>query len=78
MFVTKGERYTAARNLKDCKKYYGEESSFVRLHRCCLINTKYIKTYSKGEPFIIEMINENVFEVPRRKKADVLDKLRAK
>jgi two-component system LytT family response regulator len=78
VFVTTGERYTTARNLKDYEEYFGEESSFVRVHRSCLINTKHIKTYSKGEPFIIELVNEKAFEVPRRKKAEVLDKLKAK
>lgn len=78
VFVITGERYTTTRSLKDYEEYFGEESSFVRVHRSCLMNSKHIKTYSKGDPFIIELVNEKVFEVPRRKKAEVLDKLRAK
>lgn len=72
-----GDRYTTARNLKDYEEYFGEQSDFVRVHRSCYINSKHIKEYNKGEPFIIEMINGQSFEVPRRKKPEVLERLKA-
>ena len=74
--TVKGERYTIARNLKDFEEYFGEQCDFVRVHRSCFINAKHIKEYNKGEPFIIEMIDGKTFEVPRRKKPEVLERLR--
>lgn len=76
VFVTSGERYTTARNLKDFEEYFGDQSGFVRIHRSCFINTTHIKEYNKGEPFIIKMINGQSFEVARRKKPEVLEKLK--
>jgi two-component system LytT family response regulator len=74
--LSTNERYTTAKYLKDFEDYFGEESSFVRIHKSCLINTKYIKAYSKGEPCIIEMTDGKNFEVARRKKQEVLEKLK--
>lgn len=76
VFVISGERYTTARNLKDFEDYFGEQSGFVRVHRSCYLNVKHIKEYNKGEPFIIQMINGQSFEVARRKKPEVLEKLK--
>lgn len=70
-----GERFSTARVLKDFEDYLGPESSFIRISKSYLINVSYIKSYSKGEPLMVEMVNGTVFEVPRRKKSEILDKL---
>ena len=70
------ERYTISKYLKDFEDYFGENSDFVRTHKNSLINIKHIKEYSKGEPCFIEMINGKVFEVARRKKQEVLGRLK--
>jgi two-component system LytT family response regulator len=70
------ERFSTAKILKDFEDYFGENSPFVRVNKSFLANTSYIKSYSKGEPFMIELAGGTVFEVPRRKKAEVLEKLR--
>ena len=71
-----GERFTLAKYVKDFEEYFGEESDFIRIHKSYLVNTKHIKEYSKGEPFMIGMSNGRTFEVSRRKKPEVLDKLK--
>lgn len=49
---------------------------FVRISKSHIINASYIKNYFKGEPFIIQMTNDETFEVARRKKPEVLMKLK--
>lgn len=74
--VTKHEHYTLAKYVKDFEDYFGKDTDFVRIHKSYLINTQHIKEYSKGEPFIITMSNGKSFEVARRKKPEVLERLR--
>lgn len=71
-----GERFTTARNLRDFELYFGSESSFARINKSLMINTKMIVKYSKGEPCMIEMVNNEIFEVSRRRKPQVLEKLK--
>jgi len=73
---TANDKYTIAKFLKDFEEYFGENSDFVRIHKSCLINVRHIKNYSKGEPCFIEMIDGITFEVARRKKQEVLERLR--
>lgn len=71
------ERFTLAKYVKDFEEYFGEDSGFIRVHKSYLINVNHIKEYSKGDPFIIVMSNGESIEVSRRKKPEVLEKLRA-
>ena len=68
------ERFTTAKNLRDFEDYFGN-SSFIRISKSQMINANKILQYSKGEPFIIEMVNGEVFEVARRRKPEVLAKI---
>ena len=74
----KGERFTTSKYLKDFEDYFGEDTTFVRISKSILINTEQIMEYSKGEPCMITMVNNEQFEVSRRKKAEVLAVLRGK
>jgi two-component system LytT family response regulator len=76
LYLASNEHYTSARCLKDFEDYLGERSSFVRISQSILVNTIYIKEYSKGDLCIISMKTGKTFEVPRRKKAEILGKLR--
>lgn len=71
-----GETFTMAKYLKDFEDYFGEKSYFIRISKTYMINTRFIKEYSKGDPFIIKMMGNQTFEVSRRKKPDVLLKLK--
>jgi two-component system LytT family response regulator len=70
------EMYTTAKNLKDFEEYFECTNNFVRIAKDFVINIRHIKNYSKGEPCIIEMANGKIFEVARRKKTEVLEKLK--
>ena len=75
IFTNDGQHFTTAKVLKDFEDYLGQESPFIRINKSVLANALYIKSYSKGEPLIIEMIGNAVFEIPRRKKAEILERL---
>ncbi len=71
-----GEIFTIAKLLKDFEEMFFDNHDFVRIHKSCMINVKNIKEYTKGEPCIIEMRDGKQFEVSRRKKQEVLEKLK--
>jgi len=70
------QRFTLAKYIKDFEEYLGETHNFMRIHKSCLLNLKHIVKYSKGEPCMIEMSNGQSFEVSRRKKQEVLERLK--
>lgn len=70
------EHYMLSKYLKDMEGYFGENSFFVRINKSVLLNTQYITRYTKGEPYIIQMCDGKDFEVSRRKKHEVLQKLK--
>ncbi len=70
------ENYTIAKLLKDFEEMFSNSCDFVRIHKSCMINVKHIREYTKGEPCVIEMQDGRQFEVSRRKKQEVLEKLR--
>jgi two-component system LytT family response regulator len=74
--MSNGENYTTARNLKEFEEYFQGTENFVRIAKDLMINIRHIKNYSKGEPCIIEMVNGKTFDVARRKKTEVLGKLK--
>lgn len=72
------DRFITTRRLIDFEEYFDEaDSAFVRISRRHIINTRKIVKYSKGDPCIIEMSNEETFEVSRRRKTEVLNKLKS-
>jgi two-component system, LytTR family, response regulator len=73
-----GKRFITPKYLKDFEEYLGSDTDLVRIHKSCMINVRHIKEYSKGEPCIIEMTDGKTFEVARRKKVEILDRLKDK
>lgn len=71
-----GDQYLIAKYVKEFEEYLGETSELVRIHKGCMINVRYIKEYSKGDPCIIEMNNGRTFEVARRKKVEILERVK--
>lgn len=74
--TSNNESYITSKYLKDFEDYFGQHSVFVRINKSILLNTKYIERYTKGEPCIIEMSNGQNFEVSRRKKQEVLERIK--
>ena len=67
--------YTSSKDLKLFDGMFKVLGNFIRINKSVIINTNYIKSYSKGEICILEMSNGNQFEVSRRKKGEVLNRL---
>jgi two-component system LytT family response regulator len=69
-------RYISNKDLKLFDEMLENIGSFIRVNRSVVINAKCIKSYTKGDNFNIEMIDGSEFEVSRRKKTEVLSKLK--
>ena len=67
--------YTSSKRLNLFEGMLKVLGNFIRINKSVIINTNYIKSYSKGEMCILEMRNGKQFEVSRRKKVEVLSKL---
>lgn len=72
------EKYVSSKNLKEFEEMLCNYGNFVRAHRKYIINTEYIESYTKGDPFYIKLSNGMKIEASRRKKQDVLNRLRNK
>jgi two-component system LytT family response regulator len=70
-----GEHYMMIKILKEFEDFLEEYPSFIRVHKSFIINTAFIHDYSKGKPCILAMKGGRTFEVARRKKQEVLEKI---
>lgn len=75
MTTVSGTAYTLSRTLKELEDYLGSQSPFVRISRSTMVSCLHIAKYSKGFPCMITMNNGKVYEVARRKKPSVIEKL---
>lgn len=76
LIMNSNETLIMTRNLKDFEDYFGVKSGFIRISKTYMINAAYIREYSKGDPFIITLTDNQSFEVSRRKKPEVLTRLK--
>jgi two-component system LytT family response regulator len=70
------KNYFSSKDLKLFEAILQESGNFIRISRSVIVNVDCIKSYTKGDICDIELNNGCVYEVPRRKKAEVLSKLR--
>ncbi|MCD6066527.1 MAG: two component transcriptional regulator, LytTR family [Bacteroidetes bacterium] len=71
-----GDRFTIAKYLKDFEEYLGDRSPLLRIHKRWMINVHHIKGYSIGDPCVVEMLNGKKFEIARRKKVEILERIK--
>lgn len=76
LFTEAGEKYTSAKTLKDFESFFGEHHAFIRINKSMMINVKYVLEYTKTDPCIITLTNKITVEASRRKKQEVMEKLR--
>jgi two-component system LytT family response regulator len=74
--LTNKAHYYSSKDLVRFEKLFEGMLNFLRISKSVIINVHVIKTYTKGDPFLIELSNNQVFEVARRRKAAVLSGLR--
>jgi two-component system, LytTR family, response regulator len=67
--------YHSSKGIKQFEDLLILNSTFIRINKSVIINISYIKAYSKGETCFLEMVNGLSYEVSRRKKTEVLNKI---
>ncbi len=71
-----GSQYVMAKNLKEFEDYFSENGPFVRISKSVMLNLNFLKSYTKGETCIIEMKSGKSYEVSRRRKQEIIQKIR--
>jgi two-component system LytT family response regulator len=77
IYLINKEKIVTTRILKDLEEILENSKSFLRINKSCLVNLNCIKTYSKKEPFSVGLIDGKEFEISRRKRKEVIDKIEA-
>jgi two-component system LytT family response regulator len=74
--TTGNERFTPARLLKDFEEYLAEHDNFIRINKSVIVNLDHLTEYSKGEPCFIYMKNGKEYEISRRKKTEMAERMK--
>lgn len=78
IFTEKKECYSIGFNIGKCLELLNNANYFLQLRKDIIINTMFLRSYTKGEPCFVQLKTGEEFEVSRRKKKEVLDSLKAK
>jgi len=68
--------YFSSKDLKLFESILEPAGNFIRINKSVIININFIKSYSKGDVCLLEMNNGISHEVSRRKKTEVLNKVK--
>lgn len=71
-----GSHYLSTKNLAQFETVLAETKNFIRLNKSVIINTNDLRSYSKGEICNIDMNSGHTFEVSRRRKSEILKKIK--
>jgi two-component system LytT family response regulator len=74
--TVKGEQYVISKTLKEFEEFLADNALIVRISKSTIVNINSIKTFTKQEPCYIEMRNGRTFEISRRKRQEVIEKLK--
>lgn len=69
------QHYYSSKELKLFDQVFEKFGGFIRISKSHIINSYYIKSYSKRDICVIEMINGSEFQVSRRKKSEIIHKI---
>jgi two-component system, LytTR family, response regulator len=76
IYTTEGQRFTPARVLKEFEEFLSDQSCFLRINKSVIVNLDYVTEYSKGEPCILHLSNGKEYEIGRRKKAEMMERIK--
>lgn len=76
-FTLQSEEYISAKKLAEFEFIINRFPNFIHINRGTYINMNSIKSYSKGSDCFIVLKNGTVFDISRRKKAEILAVLSA-
>jgi two-component system, LytTR family, response regulator len=72
LFVLEGkEKILVSRTLKEYEELLGD-FDFLRVHQSHLINAAHVKRYIKGSGGYVQLTDDSIIEVSRRKKDELL------
>lgn len=74
--LVNNDHYFSSRDLKLFEDILGDSGNFARISKNTVINLDLMRSYQKGEVCIIKMVNGTEFEVSRRKKTEILRKIK--
>jgi len=70
-----GEQFLSPKILKKYDELMEPQGGFMRINKSVLINLNFIKSYSKSSPCFITLKNNTEFQISRRKKTEIIEKL---
>ncbi|MCW3071337.1 MAG: two component transcriptional regulator, LytTR family [Bacteroidetes bacterium] len=69
-------RYTSSRNLGEFEEMLESYPQFFRISKSCIVNLNHVSSYSKGEPCMLFIAGMNGFEISRRRKQELIERLK--
>lgn len=76
IFTKDGKKYASSKNLGEFEDMLESYGQFLRIGKSCIANLNHVSNYSKGEPCMLFIADKWSFEISRRKKQEVLERLR--
>ena len=70
-----GTKYVVAKTLKEIDEYSVDVRGFIRINKSVIINSAQCTNYQRGESNTVTLKTGETFEISRRKKNEVIDKL---
>jgi two-component system LytT family response regulator len=70
-------KHTLTKTLKEFEDFLAGNDSFIRVNKSYIINRRFIKRYSKQPPYEIELKGGKSVEISRRKRQEVIDRLKS-
>lgn len=72
IYTVEGECFLVAKSIKEFELYLADLEKMVRIHRKYIVNTDYVKSYTKNDPFILTLKDGTELVSSRRKRNDFL------
>ncbi|MBX7053020.1 MAG: LytTR family DNA-binding domain-containing protein [Flavobacteriales bacterium] len=70
-----GEKIVTSRILKELEEVLEDYKLFLRINKSCIVNVNCVTQYSKKEPYTLTLKGGQEFEISRRKKQEVNERL---
>lgn len=78
IYLITGEKYYVSKTLKEIDEFTSDLKDFIRISKSIIINSIMCSHYKRGENSCVTLKSGEVFEISRRKKSEVIDKLNAR
>jgi two-component system LytT family response regulator len=73
---TSNKKYSSSKNLGEFENMLEGNKQFFRIGKSCMVNLNFITNYSKGEPCMLTVSEKFIYEISRRKKQELLEKMK--